>query len=100
MGQLIINIVSWAFTLAIWIIFVRIVIDWIRVFAPQWTPPRALVVIFEVIFSITDPPLEALRRVIPPIRLGQVMLDLSPMILIIGLIIVQGITLSIIRTFV
>ncbi|MEC8444966.1 MAG: YggT family protein, partial [Actinomycetota bacterium] len=36
------------------------------------------------VYSITDPPLRALRRVIPPLRLGSVSLDLAFLILILG----------------
>jgi YggT family protein len=43
----------------------------------------------EAIFTITDPPLRAIRGVIPPIRMGGAMLDLSPMVLLIGIYIVQ-----------
>ena len=44
----------------------------------------------EGLYSVTDPPLRAVRRVIPPLRLGAVMLDLSPMVLIIGIYILQA----------
>ena len=47
--------------------------------------PRAasLLVLLEVVYSITDPPIKALRRVIPPLRLGSVALDLSFLIVMI-----------------
>ena len=35
----------------------------------------------EAVYSATDPPLKALRRAVPPLRLGQVQLDLAFMIL-------------------
>ena len=38
----------------------------------------------EVVYSITDPPIKALRRVIPPLRLGSVALDLSFLIVIVS----------------
>ena len=38
--------------------------------------------LLEVVYSITDPPIKALRRVIPPLRLGNVALDLSFLIVI------------------
>ena len=37
----------------------------------------------EVIYTITDPPLKALRRVIPPLRLGSITLDLSFLVLVV-----------------
>ena len=38
----------------------------------------------EVCYSITDPPIKALRKVVPPLRLGSVALDLSFLIVFFG----------------
>ena len=59
----------------------RLVVDWIQVFARDWRPRGVTLVLAEAIYSATDPPLKALRRVVPPLRLGQVQLDLAFMIL-------------------
>jgi YggT family protein len=53
-------------------------------FARSWRPSGFALVIAEIVYTITDPPLKALRRVIPPLRIGQVSLDLSFLVLIIG----------------
>lgn len=63
------------------LLFARLVVSWISVFARDWRPSGPLVVIFEVVYSATDPPLNALRRVIPPVTLGSIRLDLGFMIL-------------------
>ena len=59
----------------------RLVVDWIQVFARDWRPRGVTLVLAEAVYSATDPPLKALRRVVPPLRLGQVQLDLAFMIL-------------------
>ena len=59
------------------LLFVRFIVDWIQVFARSWTPRGPVLVILEVIYSVTDPPIKALRKVLPPIRLGGMALDLS-----------------------
>jgi YggT family protein len=59
----------------------RLVIDWIRVFARDWTPRGPILVVCEGIYSATDPPLKALRRLLPPLRIGQVQLDLAFIVL-------------------
>ncbi len=41
-----------------------------------------MLVVLEALYSLTDPPLRALRKVIPPLRLGGVALDLSFMVLL------------------
>jgi len=59
----------------------RLVIDWIQVFAREWRPRGVVLVIAEVIYSVTDPPLKALRRILPPLRIGQVQIDLAFIVL-------------------
>lgn len=59
----------------------RAVLDWVQFFARDWRPKGAALVAAEVVYSVTDPPLKALRRVIPPVRLGSVSLDVAYMVL-------------------
>lgn len=63
------------------LLFARLVIGWIGVFARDWRPSGPLVVVLEVVYSATDPPLNALRKVIPPLTIGSIRLDLGFMIL-------------------
>ena len=55
----------------------RLVIDWIQVFSRDWTPKGAVLVVAESVFTVTDPPINAVRRVVPPLKLGQIQLDLA-----------------------
>ncbi len=59
----------------------RLVFDWIRIFAREWRPRGAALVAAEPIYTMTEPPLRMLRKVIPPLRLGGVSVDLSFMVL-------------------
>ena len=72
---------------ALWSFFLlligRLVLDYIQMFARSWRPRGPLLVVAEIVYTITDPPLKALRRVIPPLRLGQITLDLSFLVLVI-----------------
>ena len=72
---------------ALWLFFVlliaRLVLDYIQMFARSWRPTGVLLVVAEVIYTITDPPLKALRRLIPPLRLGSITLDLSFLVLVV-----------------
>ena len=60
----------------------RFIIDWVQVLARSWQPKGPLLVVAEAIYTVTDPPLKALRKVIPSPRLGGVRLDLSFLVLI------------------
>ena len=71
--------------IAILLLLSRFVIDWVQFFARSWRPSGFVAVLCEGIFTVTDPPLRSIRRVIPPIRLGNAMLDLSPMVLLLAL---------------
>lgn len=87
--ELVGGILDLVLLLAIILLIARFVLDWVQLLARHWRP-RGLVLVFcEGLYSITDPPLRAVRRVIPPLRLGAVMLDLSPMILLIGIVILR-----------
>lgn len=59
----------------------RLVLDWVQVFSRDWRPRGVVLVIAELVYTLTDPPLNWLRRYIPPLRLGPVALDLGFIIL-------------------
>jgi YggT family protein len=60
----------------------RIVVDLVRAFARDWRPVGPVAVSLETVYTVTDPPVKALRRVIPMVRIGSVGLDLSIMVLL------------------
>jgi YggT family protein len=76
----VIHIILFVFLTLMWI---RFVVDWVQVFARSWSPRGPLLVVLEVVYSVTDPPIKALRRVIPPLRIGSISLDLSFLIVMI-----------------
>lgn len=67
------------------VVFGRLILDWIRVFARDWRPRGVVLVIAEAVYTLTDPPLNALRKVIPPLRLGGASIDLGFLVLVLGL---------------
>ncbi len=69
-----INTLLYAF---IGLLLVRLVVDWIQVFARSWSPSGIVLVLLEVVYSITDPPIVAFRRIFKPIRIGGMALDFS-----------------------
>lgn len=77
------------------VLLARFVLDWVQMFARHWRPKGAVLILCEVIYSLTDPPLRWLRRFVPPLRIGGAAIDLSPMILLIGIYILQKINFAI-----
>jgi YggT family protein len=59
----------------------RVIFDWIRIFAREWRPRGAALLVAEPIYTLTEPPLRALRKVVPALRLGGMSIDLSFMVL-------------------
>ena len=80
------------FLLTLFLIFliVRFLLDLIMTLSRSFRPSGVLVVLFEVVYSVTDPPLRFLRRFIPPLRLGGIALDLSFLLLFIGVQVLRG----------
>ena len=76
----ILYLVIWLF---IALLFVRFIVDWVQVFARSWSPKGPVLVVLEVVYSITDPPIMFFRRFIPPLRLGSVALDMSFLIVMV-----------------
>jgi len=80
--------VQWVFGIAylvlliyVIILLLRLVFDWIQVFSRDWRPRGVVLVVAESVYTVTDPPLRMLRRVIPPLRFGGVQLDLGYLVL-------------------
>jgi len=71
-------------TIYLVILIARLVLDYVVIFARDWRPSGVVLVIVEAIYTVTDPPIKALRRVIPPIRIGNISFDLAFLIVLIG----------------
>jgi YggT family protein len=65
--------------LYVFVVIARVIFSWVRV-----TPGTPVASIYSVIFNLTEPVLGPLRRAIPPMRMGAAAIDLSPLIIIIG----------------
>ncbi len=81
------DITSWiVFALNLFLIalFLRLIIDYVRMFRPDWRPRGIILPVAEIIYILTDKPLAFVRRFVPPLRMGPVALDLAFIILFIG----------------
>ncbi|PZG01289.1 YggT family protein [Micromonospora deserti] len=78
----------------------RFVLSAVLQYGRRWQPGRAASAGLESVWSVTDPPLSALRRVIPPLRIGTVSIDLASLVLLVILFVLMEFVLepSIIRT--
>jgi YggT family protein len=72
----------------------RFVMGWVLAFGRRWHPGRGAAASLEVVWSVTDPPLKALRRVIPPLPLGTVTVDLSAIVLLLILYVLMRVVVG------
>jgi YggT family protein len=79
--QLVLVVVYWVLWIFFLILIARFVLSLIMMFAPQWHPKGPLLLLFEAVYSVTDPLLRPLRRILPPIGAGGIRIDLSMLML-------------------
>jgi YggT family protein len=78
------TVIGWVLWIFLLVLFARMILSWIPVLVRDWQPRGPMLVVAEVIYSVTDPPLRALRNVLKPVRIGNMMLDLAFIGLAIG----------------
>jgi YggT family protein len=80
--ELVLIVAFWVL-FAFWLLLTaRVVVELVRTFARGWRPAGGVAVTLETIYTVTDPPVRLVRRVIPTVRIGGVGLDLSIMVLL------------------
>jgi YggT family protein len=88
------GVIGYAVYLYILLVLARICLEVTRQFARSWRPAGTAAIGVELVYVVTDPPIRALRRLVPPLRLGSVSLDLSVIIVLIVLIALQRVAVN------
>ncbi len=90
------GIVELVLTLYVLVLIARLVLDYIPLFNRQWRPKGAGLVLAELAYTLTDPPIRFFRRLVPPLRLGTISLDfgfaLTMLVVLILMSVVRGLT--------
>lgn len=84
---------AWLLNLYSWIVIGRLVLEYVQMFSRDWRPRGAMLMVAEVLYTLTDPPLRFLRRMLPPLRLGTVQLDMSYLVLLLGISVLSRVVL-------
>lgn len=83
-------------TLYVLVLIARLVLDYIPLFNRQWRPRGAGLVLAELAYTLTDPPIRFFRRVVPPLRLGTISIDfgfaLTMIVVLILMTVVRALT--------
>lgn len=73
----------------LWLLLIRLVVDWVQIFARSWSPKGPALFVLEIVYSVTDPPIKFVRRFIPPLRIGSVALDTSFLVVLVAVYLLQ-----------
>ncbi len=78
--------VLWAYLA---ILMARAVLSFVPLFVRDWQPRGFMLIFAELVYTLTDPPLRFMRKIIPPVRLGSTSWDLGFLVLFLALSFVQ-----------
>jgi YggT family protein len=78
--------IEYVLYLYIVIILARVCVEVTRQFARSWRPVGVTAMGLEVVYLTTDPPIKLLRRLVPPLQIGGMSLDLSILILLLAIL--------------
>ena len=89
--SLIPSLISSLLNLYVLVLITRLVLEYVAIFARDWRPRGPVLLLSELVFTLTDPPLKAIRKFVRSLRIGSVSLDLSFLILLFAISITRGI---------
>ncbi len=77
----------------LWLFIARFFIDLVRSFNPSFRPRGLVLVLLEIVLTLTDPPLKVVRRFVKPIRVGSVALDFGWTVVVLAITLLQGLVI-------
>ncbi|ABD10799.1 hypothetical protein ThrDRAFT_01505 [Frankia casuarinae] len=82
--------IFWVLTVYLLLLIARWIIDLVLALSRSFRPTGPLVLVFEIVYTVTDPPLRFIRRFLPPLRVGSVALDLGFLLLFLVVIVLRS----------
>jgi YggT family protein len=89
-------VVAFILYLYLLLVLARFIVEVTRQFARSWRPVGVTAVGLELVYTGTDPPLKLLRKLLPPVRIGSVSLDLSITVLLLAILALRWVALTLI----
>jgi len=83
----VLNTALWLYALLLW---ARLILEWVRMFRPDWRPRGLVLYAAEFAYTATDPPINFVRRFVKPVRLGGAAIDFSWTIVLIAVYIAMS----------
>lgn len=82
----VLDTILWAY---FFFLLARLVIEWVQMFARSWHPKGIVLVLVEIVYTLTDPPIKLVRRYVPPLRIGPVALDTAFLIVFVLVLVLR-----------
>ncbi|MGN6444194.1 YggT family protein [Amnibacterium sp.] len=76
-------------------LWARFILDLVQAFSDSWRPRGVVLVLAEAAYTATDPPIKAVRRVLPPLRIGQFALDFGFTIVMFAVIVLMYLAIAV-----
>ena len=81
---------EWALQVYFYLMIARLIADLVLSVNPNWKPRGLILVLVELIYTVTDPPLKLVRKVIKPVRFGGIALDFGWTIVVFAIGLLQN----------
>jgi YggT family protein len=88
--RLIGDVLTTALSAYLAVLTARAILSFVPLFVRGWQPRGIILVFAEFVYTLTDPPLRFLRRLLPPLRIGAIALDLGFLVLFFGVSILRN----------
>lgn len=89
--QIVLRVVHVLLIVYLVLLWARIILELVQSVSRNWRPRGPMLVVAEIVYTLTDPPIKGLRRILPPLRLGPVAIDFSVLIVMLATIILMSI---------
>jgi len=81
----------WGLQLYFWLLIGRFVVDLVLSSNPAWRPKGLILIVVEIVMTLTDPPLKFVRRFIKPVRFGALALDFGWTLTLLAVTLLQNV---------
>ena len=81
------GLLYFVFLLYFFVLWGRFIVDLVRGVNRGWRPQNFTLVLVDLVYRLTDPPILLFRRLIPPLRIGPIALDFGFTLTMLGTIV-------------
>ena len=87
---MLVAVLQWALQIYFYLMVTRLIADLVLSVNPSWRPRGLILVIVELIYTLTDPPIKLVKRFIKPVRFGGIALDFGWTIIVFAIGLLQS----------